>query len=193
MNWINELSIQRRSLYSNGLIAQTDDCKRVSELLSAMKAKYPEPLLVKKRDDRSKWMHERWIIFDGWDGLDELVVGADNKWSKRHIADAKQLGGEPRSLLKKISEELAIEDTVLVIQNLLESDKYLNNALRSWSTSDLLRTVDSTVIVFVEDLSLFPQNVWSKMKIIDVPKSLEHERISILKRHQETIPLARSS
>lgn len=187
MNWINELSIQRRSLYSNGLIAQTDDCQRVSELLRFMKAKYPEPIMAKEREGKPphKWIPERWVIFDGWEGLDELVLGVDNRWGEKHLGDAKQLGGEPRSLLKKISDELAINNTVLVIQNLLESDKYLNNALRSWSTSDSIRAAGSTVIVFVEDISLFPQNVWSKMKIIDVPKSLEHERIQILDNRQK--------
>lgn len=184
MNWIKELSVQRQSLYSNGLIVQTDDCKRVSELIGTMKAKYPEPVLIRKKDESGNWIRERWLILDGWDGLSELKKSV-GKWITSVIADAKKYGGEIRTLLPVVSNELDKGDTILIVQNLLLADKHINNAFRSWSTSDRLRSIDSSIVVFVEDASMFPQNVWSKMKIIDVPKSLDHERLRIIKEEQE--------
>jgi len=95
--------------------------------------------------------------------------------------------------LPAIGKELEKGNSVVIIQNLLKSDDYINNALRSWSTSDLLRRKNSTVIAFVEDMSIFPESVWSKMKIIDVPKSTKEERQEIILEQEKGLELPKSS
>jgi len=178
MSWISEVSIQRRSLYSNGIIVLTDDCKRISQLISAMKANYPKPVILKKNSTTTR---ERWLILDGWDGLQEIKRDSSGEdWIIETLADAKKFGGGIKKLLPVVSKELEKGDTVLIIQNLLQTNESINSALLSWSTSDKLRSVDSTVLIFIEDINILPQNVWSKMKAVDVPKSLPDERGSMI-------------
>ena len=178
MDWKKEVSVQRRSMYSNGIIVQTDDCKRIDELINEMKTRYPEPLLVKLKDKQTnKWISERWLILDGWEGLSSFEKDkTSNIWLEKNIADSKKFGGQLRPLLEAVSKELDKKQAVLIVRNILKSEESFNNALRSWSTSNRLRTRNSTIIVFVEDSCVFPESVWSKMKIVDVPKSLPGER-----------------
>lgn len=185
MSWIKEASIERMTQYANGLIVQTDDCKRISEFFGAMKKKYPEPLVMRIKNKQTKnWIKERYYILDGWEGLCEFNK-TDKGWNLKTIADAKKYGGEFRPLLPAVGKELEKGNAVVVIQNMLKSDKFINNALRSWSTSDNLRRKNSTVIVFTEDMNMFPENVWSKMKVIDVPKSESDERKDIIGQQQK--------
>jgi ATP-dependent 26S proteasome regulatory subunit len=187
MNWIEEVSIQRRSLYSNGIIVQTDDCKRISEILSVMKANHPKPIIIKKNGSAAR---ERWLLLDSWEGLREVKKAAGDGWKVEPIADAKKYGGGIKKLLPKVSQELEKGDTVLVIQNLLKTNDSINSALLSWSSSDTLRFADSTVLVFTEDISILPQSVWSKMKVVDVPKSLPDERQRMIEDDEQVMGTA---
>lgn len=184
MNWIEEVSIQRRSLYSNGIIVQTDDCKRISQLLGRMKAEHPAPIILKKNGSAAS---ERWLLLDSWEGLREVKKGTGSEWHIEPIAHAKKTGGGLKKLLPKVSQELEKGDTVVVIQNLLKTDDSINSALLSWSTSDTLRFADSTVLVFTEDISILPQSVWGKMKTVDVPKSLPKERMQMIEEDEKVM------
>jgi len=190
VNWIAELSIERMTQYSNGIIVQTDDCKRISEFISKMKESYPTPIVMKIRSNGS-WIKERYFVVDGWEGFQEYKH-VNNKWNLETIADAKQYGGQPKNLLPVIGKELEKGNAVVLIQNLLKTDDYLNNAIRSWSTSEILRRKNSTIILFVEDMTIFPESVWSKMKTIDVPKSTDDERRQIILEQQKGLGLPRS-
>jgi ATP-dependent 26S proteasome regulatory subunit len=193
MSWIEELSIERRTQYANGIIVQTDDCKRISEFFSFMKKQHPKPIVMRiKNNQTGNWIKENYFILDGWEGLCEYKNN-NSIWSLVTIADAKKYGGEFRPLLTAVGTQLEKGNSVVVIQNMLTSDKYINNALRSWSTSDILRRKNSTVIVFVEDMNMFPENVWSKMKIIDVPKSEASERSDIIESQQKVMGLTSDS
>jgi len=187
-NWIKEISIQRSTLYSNGVIVQTDDNKRVDQLLQSMRSHYPDPIICKENDEEGTPVPERWLILDSWDGLLELKETLGNngtEWKTNVIKDSRKYGGELRPILPDASIELEKGHTVLLIKNLLNEDKHLNNALLSWATSAKLMNVGSTVLVFTEDMNFFPQAVWQKMKVIDVPKACADERISLIKTHQE--------
>jgi SpoVK/Ycf46/Vps4 family AAA+-type ATPase len=190
--WIEELSIERSTQYSNGIIVQTDDCKRISEFFIVMKKQHPKPIVMRiKNKQTGIWIRENYYILDGWEGLCQFKKN-NGSWSLVNIADAKKYGGEFRPLLTAVGKELEKGNAVVVIQNMLTSDKFINNALRSWSTSDILRNKNSTVIVFTEDMNMFPENVWSKMKIIDVPKSETEERREIISSQQMAMGLPQS-
>ena len=191
MDWIKEAGIQRRSLYSNGDIIQTDDYKRIEQILKRIPESKDKngnliPLfLTNKRKDENgrltkKYMPETWFILDGWEGLGEYKKNSTGIWITEPILDLKQYGGNLNMMLPQISKQLEAQypksSTVLLIKNILETDKTLNLALRSWFTSDKYREMDITILIFVEDMSMFPEGVWSKAKIIDVPKSTEMER-----------------
>jgi len=187
--WIKEISVQRSTLYSNGVIVQTDDNKRISQLIQAMKANHPKPIIFEENDGNGNPIIERWLILNGWEGLLELKEKLDGEgkpnWEIQTIKDAKKYGGELRLLLPDASKELEKGNTVLLIKNLLNEDKHLNNALLSWCTSAHLMAVGSSVLMFTEDMNYLPQAVWQKMKVVDVPKALDEERENLIKMHSE--------
>ncbi len=189
MCWMQELSLQRMTFYSNGLIVQSDDSKRFAQLLGKMKSEYPKPIILPQKRN-GNWVRERWLVLDPWEGLMELKQKDDSSWKFNVLKPAKQYGADSmRILLPVASEELEKGNTVLVIHNVLRTDKHLETALRSWATSDEIRRIDSTVIMFTEDMSILSSAVWSKMKIIDVPKSLQEERLQILRDNQSGMAL----
>lgn len=179
-NWIKEISMQRKTLFSNGIIVQTEDPLRIKELKDTIKAKYPEPIILKLREGngKKKWIEEKWLILDGWEGF--LSFNPPEKpgeeWKTKKIEDSQGFGGMVQPLLKAVSEELHKKNRVLIVQNLLNAEDALNRALRSWSLSTSIRAVKSTIIVFSEDIQKFPEQVWSNMKTVDVPKATEEER-----------------
>lgn len=178
-NWIKEISIQRNTLFSNGILVQTEDPLRIKELKDTIKAKYPEPIVLKLKEGNGnkEWIRERWLILDGWDGLMEFSKPADpNKEWTRNIKDTRAYGGILQPLLPDVSKELEKGNTVLIVQNLLAAEDALNRALRSWSLSTKLRAAKSTIIVFTEDIRKFPEPIWSNMKLVDVPKATAEER-----------------
>ena len=56
--------------------------------------------------------------------------------------------------------------------------------MRGWSTSEELRGNDTTIIIFVDTRYIFPTEVWSRMKIINPPKSTWDERKNLIKKQQ---------
>lgn len=175
-DWIEDLGIQRKTLFSNGILVETDDSRRVSELIEK------KPAIA-----RIKTGEERWFILDGWEGFSEY-----KKTDKGNIEKVGVKGGNVqqfgfRQVLPNVSKELYKPNTVLLITNVFKTDDIFNNALRGWSTSDELREIDSTVIVFADDRSIFPTAVWSHMKIVKPPKSTWGERKKIISMQEKVL------
>lgn len=192
MNWIKECSIERQTMFSNGIIVQTDDCKRIKNFIDHMKEIYPEGLLMKIMSNpeppkKPQHLPERLLILDGWEGLTEYKYDTMSKKfadSPDVLMDAMKYGGDLRQLLPIASKQLETERTIILVKNIFEPDKAFNRALRSWITSEKIRSVDSSVVVFVEDSNIFPESIWSKMKTIEVPKSLPEEREHLIKKSE---------
>jgi len=176
-NWIEDVSLQRKTLYSNGILIESDDCRRILELIEKM----PAIAKIKKGE-------ENWFIADGWEGFCKLEK-EDGKIVKTKIkgGDVQQYG--LRQALPAITNQLNKDNTVVVITNIFKTDDLINNALRGWSTSEALREIDSTVIVFVDDRCVFPPEVWTHMKIVKPPRSTWKERKdSLLLQQRELKP-----
>jgi len=172
-DWIKEMSIQRKTLFSNSIMIETDDARRVEELLDAM------PPLAKQRRGG-----EKWLVLDGWEGLSESNSNENNQHSRTPIEGIDVQTYGVSQVLPDISKMLYQGKTVLVITNVFRSDPKLDAAIRGWSTSEIIREKDSTVIVFADDRSIYPVEVWAHMKIIKPPKSTWDERVDLLNYHQ---------
>jgi len=174
-DWIKDADIQRKTLFSNILLIETDDKKRISEILE----KKPKLATLKET--------ERWLSLDGWEGLYEYKKDEESTLQKVTLkgGDVQQYG--IKQALPIASKELYKGKTVLVVTNLFKTDDQINNALRGWSTSEELREVDSTVVLFVDDRDIFPSSVWSHMKIIIPPKSTWEERRKLIEFQQKEL------
>jgi len=176
-DWIEELCIQRKTLYSNSLLIESEDTKRINELLDER-----PPIAVAKKYSKN----QRWLILDGWEGF------AEYKKIKNDLTGKMEWGKEPfkkgnvqqygiRQVLPQVSKELyEKEKNILIITNIFKTEDLLNNAIRGWATSEKLRETDTTVIVFVDDRSIFPPEVWSHMKIVKPPKSTWTGKINMI-------------
>lgn len=172
-NWMNELSNQRKTLFANLIFVETDDKKRIDELLRT------KPCLAnyEERD-------ERWLVLDAWEGLYEHT-GKDKNISCSPIdcGDIREYG--IRVAIPKAQKELEKKDTVLVMTNVFRTDDQLNNAIRGWSLSNQLNVNACTVIVFVNDKSVFPMEVWSHTRVVHPPRSTWDERLRLIEDTQK--------
>lgn len=173
-DWIDSLVLQRNTLYSNGIIVETEDKRRVEELLN----KKPE---IIKGDEK-----ERWLVLDSWEGFYQIKQDGDNV-TKEHFKDSDVQKYGIRQVLPAVSKELSEGRTVLVMTNIFKTEDFLNCALRSWSTSEELREKDSTVIIFLDDRCIFPPEVWTHMKLIKPPRSTSEERLKTFQFLQKEI------
>jgi ATP-dependent 26S proteasome regulatory subunit len=175
-NWINEVANQRKTLFSNLIIIETEDRKRIDELLKV------KPVLANYENRK-----ERWLVLDSWEGLYKHTGTGDENISCKKIecgGDIREYG--LRVAIKKVQKELETEDTVLVITNVFKTDDVLNNAIRGWSMSNQLTINSCTVFIFVDDKNVFPQEVWSHTRIVKPPRSTwkERERLIVFTQNQ---------
>lgn len=173
-DWIENLVLQRNTLYSNGIIVETEDKRRIEEILN----KKPE---IIKGDEK-----ERWLVLDSWEGFYQIKQN-NSEITKEHFKDGDVQKYGIRQVLPAVSKELSEGRTILVMTNIFKTDDFLNCALRSWSTSEELREKDSTVILFVDDRCVFPPEVWTHMKLIKPPRSTTEERLKTFQFLQKEI------
>ena len=174
-DWKEQIGIDRKSLYSNGILIESGDMQRKEELLTSR-----PPIARYKKGE------EKWFVLDAWEGLFEIKI--DEKGKRIDIKNDKidtQTYGI-KGVLSDVSKMLySSKKTVLVITNIFKTDDAINAAIRGWSTSDNLRSKDCTVIIFANDKSLFPSEVWSYMKVISPEKSTWDERLGMIDYHYQ--------
>ena len=175
-DWIYEAHIQRRTLYANAILVETDDTKRIEELLDRI------PAMAK-----SKKSEERWYVLDAWEGLSEITKNKKDQSVRLPIEGLDVQSYGVSQILPEVSKILYEGNVVLVITNIFKSDPKLDAAIRGWATSDVLRDSNSTIMVFADDRSMFPSEVWSHMKIIKPPKSTWNERCDMIQHHDSTL------
>lgn len=164
IEWTESLGVQRKTLFSNGILVETDDSRRITELLQ----KKPSIAKLNKNE-------ERWFVLDAWEGLMEYKGNTRVQMKEGNV---QQYG--IRQVLPLASKELYKGSIVLLLTNIFKTDDHINNAIRGWSTSEELRELDSTIIVFADDRNIYPSEVWTHMKIIKPPKSTWDERKKLL-------------
>jgi ATP-dependent 26S proteasome regulatory subunit len=179
VHWDEYAGVQRRSLYSNVIIVESDDRRRLDEMFNEMKA------MANRTPGK-----EKWFALDPWNGLMEVIPKTTAEgtpsgyvYKKVEEVDVKTMGFE--AALPMVSEMLTKGNMVLTISNILKTNDQLNTALIGWSGDDQILHGDSTILVFVSNRYIFPTEVWTKFSIVTPPKSTVAERMNLLK-DQET-------
>lgn len=171
-NWYEELNVKRRNLYSNLVLIESDDTRRYLELVSEM------PAIAKKKKGT-----EKWYVLDPLNGLRGIVKqGNEISYDQKSDINIQQFGFA--SIFPVVSDLLRKGDAVVVITNVIKTDDAFNTTLLGWSTDTALMDHDSTVLMFVNDRSIFPNEVISKMNIMHLKRSTEFERMELISAAQ---------
>lgn len=178
-DWIDEIRIRRRTLFSNCILVETEDQQRIEEILFECVSSTKKKRLPLASDDPET--RESWYILDGWKGLLEVMETPDKDFISKavHGMDASSIGGIDTKL-KKVEEKLLEGNKVMVIQNLYNPSEMMNSALLSWASDDKIRTADSTILLFLPDRNILSDRVWKRMNIIKPPRSTPEERTDML-------------
>jgi len=175
-SWMVELANQRKTLFANLIFVETDDKKRIDELLRT------KPILANYED-----AEERWLVLDSWEGFYEHSGKGENTTCSKIDCggDIREYG--MRVAIPKVQKELETKDTVLVMTNIFRTDDQLNNAVRGWAMSNQLNVNRCSVIVFVDNKNIFPPEVWSHTRIVTPPRSTWAERSVLIKTTQDSM------
>ncbi|RLF28718.1 MAG: hypothetical protein DRN14_03720, partial [Thermoplasmata archaeon] len=164
MNWIKELVIQRRTMFSPLVIVETDDKQRIKQLLNE------KPEIIPS-DDKTEW-----YILDGYEGFSKI---SNNEIQV--IESAAEWGEITPPILSKITETLKNRKAAIIVKNILRFNDSINAALLNWATNDHILDANSTIILFVDSRTELPRAIWNNAKIIKVPRSTIEERINAIK------------
>ena len=169
-DWVEDTGAQRKTLYSNVILIESDDRMRINEIINR------RPTMSNRIAGQ-----EKWFVLDPWNGMMEVIFKEiddgeleDYTYKKVEEIDVKTMGFS--AALSAVSEMLTKGNMVLIITNLLKTDDTLNTAIMGWATSDEILNNDSTVLLFVANRYIFPTEVWPKLSIITPPKSTIAER-----------------
>ena len=171
--WLEEVGMKRKNLYSNVVLVESDDSRRILEMFGE------RPAIAKKKKG-----NELWYSLDPLNGLREVKSGANEPISYEQKSDIniQQFGFQ--SMYPIVTELLKKGNCIVVITNLIKTDDQLNTTLLGWCTDDDLMSKDATVIMFIGDRSIFPNEVMSKMNIVHLRRSTESERVDLLSQVQ---------
>jgi ATP-dependent 26S proteasome regulatory subunit len=172
-DWIAEIGIRRRSLFSNIILVETEDNQRTAEFLLEKKA-------IAKHDPEC--LDEEYFVLDGWKGLLKVDPNPENRvdYVLTPVPDMKAGTYGIDNILESLEEILEEGNKVVVFQNIYEAERAINSALLSWSSNDMMREEDSTIIIFASSRNIFPEKVWQRMSIIKPPRSTPDERNQML-------------
>lgn len=174
-NWLDELGNQRKTLFANLIFVETDDKKRIDELLRL------KPVMA-----NYEGKEESWLVLDSWEGFYKHEGKGDStNCSPIDCGDLREYG--IRVAIPKVQKELERKDVVLVVTNVFKTDDQLNNAVRGWAMSNQLNVNRCTVIIFVDDKNVFPQEVWSHTRVVRPPRSTWEERKILIEGTQKTM------
>ena len=151
--WLEELSLKRKNLYSNVVLVESDDSRRMLELLGQQPA-----MSMKKKGN------EDWYVLDPLNGLRQVTSSSVDKSISYEIKsdiNIQQYGFA--SIIQTVSELLKKGKVVIVLTNFIKTDDTWNTTLLGWSTDDDLMSNDASVVLFVNDRNIFPNEIVSKM------------------------------
>jgi len=177
-NWIDELRLQFNSLFSNTILVETTDKKRNEELCQK------KPKIMNIKGAKRK---ENWIYLDGWEGFYYWKKNDKGELEQKQFKNGSVSKYGINEALPTVSDELYKGNRILVVSNIFKSNDHFNNAIRGWSNSDTLRDRDTKIVIFADDRSMFPPEVWTHMKIIKPPKSTWKEREKTIRFQQDEL------
>jgi ATP-dependent 26S proteasome regulatory subunit len=131
---------------------------------------------------RTESSYEEWYILDGWRGLLKVNYTPTSSCDYSMVPVPEMKGGSYGidGLLENLEQLLEEGNKVLAIKNVYEASRALNTALLSWSSDDILREKDTTILIFTGDRNIFSEEVWKRMIIIKPPRSTPEERESTM-------------
>jgi len=182
-DWKKAASIKRRSQASTVILFETEDPKRVDELVEFVKSERFAS------GEFFRGEHERRVLVDPWEGITEWKPRKDEEgdWVPLRVESEGSIFGP--SVMSDIGSSMRVVDniikkerTVVVIKNVTNTDlaRAISLALQNWATHGVVRARKSTVFVVTPDATLFDEQTRRLCIIIEPPFSTEEEREDVL-------------
>jgi len=182
-DWKKNSAIKRRSQASTVILFETEDPKRLDELVEFVKSDRFTS------EEFFKGEHKRRVLVDPWEGIVEWNPrqGDEGEWTSVRQETEGSLFGP--SALTDLGSSMRVVDniikkdrTVVVIKNVTNTDlaRAISLALQNWATHPVVRAQKSTVFVVTPDATLFDEQTRRLCIIIEPPFSTEEEREDLL-------------
>lgn len=181
-DWILEGLFKRKSQYSSVVVFETFDSMRYEQMVSflvgssefsshnLLEYSFWEGLFDLRRDKN--------ILFEGELAVLEASVSSDSRirdlWQALNYVDKIFSSGN--------------NPTIFLIKNISERKNILIHALRSWSNSQKLRRLDSSVFVFTGDArEILDEYTLNQVSVVSTPISTEKEKEILLENASRAI------
>lgn len=182
-DWKKSASFKRRSQASTVILLETEDPKRIDELLE----------FVKSEEFASKEFFnvkaKRRILCDPWEGLTEWhpEEGEKGEWTSVRVETEGSIFG-PSSIsdigssMRTVDKIIKSQPGVVVIKNVTNTDlaRAISLALQNWATHPKVLAQKSTVFVVTPDATLLDEQTRRFCVLIEPPFSTEEEREAML-------------
>jgi len=189
IDWKQLASLKRRSQASTVILIESEDPKRLDELIE----------FVKSKEFASKEFFnveaKRRIMVDPWEGIVE--------WSSRHgeegewIPVRQESEGSPfgalaiqdiGSSMRAVDNIIKSQPSVAIIKNVTNTDlaRAISLALQNWATHPKVLAQKSSVFVVTPDGTLFDEQTRRFCVLIEPPFSTEEEREAMLNEIAKT-------
>jgi len=187
-DWKKSASFKRRSQASTVTILETEDPKRIEELLEFVKSKE----FASK--DYFNVEAKRRIVCDPWEGIAEWSSreGDKGEWTPIRQEEGSIFGpsatSDIGSSMRVVDSIIKSQPSVAIIKNVTNTDlaRAISLALQNWSTHPKVLAQKSTVFVATPDATLFDEQTRRFCVLIEPPFSTEEEREAMLNEIAKT-------
>jgi len=177
-DWKESASYKRRAQASSVILLETEDPKRVDELLAFVTS---EDYTTKKYFNVEL---QRRVLVDPWEGLSEWNVD-QKRWEPIREETAtpfSMMGADIGSSMRALDRIIKDDRSVAVIANITSPDlaRVISPALQNFAYHPKVLQNKSTIFVVTPDTLLFDEHTRRKCVIIEPPFSTEEERKEML-------------
>jgi len=179
-DWKKLASFKRRAQCSSVLLTETEDPKRVDELLAFVTS---EEFASKNYFNMELKKELRRVVADPWEGLTQWN---GKEWLPMETEGSSPFGGvmgmDLATATRRLDEMLKREPTVAVVKNISSQElaRAISLALQNWSTHPKILFQKSIVFVVTPDSLLFDDQTRRLCILIEPPFSTEEERKAML-------------
>jgi len=187
-DWKKAMSFKRRSQASTVILIETEDPKRVEELLE----------FIKSSEFTSKEFFntepKRRIVADPFEGLSEWNPreGDKGEWTPIRQEEGSIFSSagmtDIGSSMRTVDNIIKSQSSVAIIKNVTNTDlaRAISLALQNWSTHPKVLAQKSSVFVATPDATLFDEQTRRFCVLIEPPFSTEEEREAMLNEIAKT-------
>lgn len=193
IDWKKLSSLKRRSQASTVILIESEDPKRLDELIEFVKSKEFASKEFFNIEVKRRVMVDPWEGIVEWDPRATVSEGDKGEWIPvRQETEGSIFGSSAMmnigSSMRVVDNIIKSQPSVTVIKNVTNTDlaREISLALQNWATHPKVLAQKSTVFVVTPDATLFDEQTRRFCVLIEPPFSTEEEREAMLNEIAKT-------